>query len=236
MIYGLMVARNEENRYLEESLKRLSKQVDKIIFTDDCSTDGTPDIARKYAEVYSTSENLFIKHEGQLRSEAWSNLSKHAKPGDWIVAIDADEKIYTLDNSSIEETLKMSPYDVVNVRRYEMWNSEGYRVDKMWAPHNTMRIFRYNDGGVYLDKVLACGSEPVYVMQWVRNRNFWLESGIIMQHLGYLRDEDKEAKYERYTTIDNGKFHNINHINSIKDQSPVLIPWGIFGDKKVELQ
>lgn len=236
MIYGLMVARNEEGRYLEESLKRLSNQVDKIIFTDDCSTDGTPDIARKYAEVYSTSENLFIKHEGQLRSEAWSNLSKHAKPGDWVVAIDADEKIYTLDNSSIEETLKMSPYDVVNVRRYEMWNSEGYRVDKMWAPHNTMRIFRYNHGGVYLDKVLACGSEPVYVMQWVRNRNFWLESGIIMQHLGYLRDEDKEAKYERYTTIDNGKFHNINHINSIKDQSPVLIPWGIFGDKKVELQ
>jgi hypothetical protein len=144
--------------------------------------------------------------------------------------------IYTLDNSSIEQALKSSPYDVVNVKRYEMWNSDGYRVDKMWAPHNTMRIFRYNDGGVYLDKVLACGSEPTYVMQWVRNRNFWLDSGIIMQHLGYLRDEDKQAKYERYTTIDNGKFHNINHINSIKDQSAVLIPWGIFGDKKVELQ
>jgi glycosyltransferase involved in cell wall biosynthesis len=85
MIYGLMVARNEQDRYLEECLARLSNQVDKIIFTDDCSTDGTPDIARKYAEVYSTSENLFIKHEGQLRSEAWANLSKHAKPGDWVV-------------------------------------------------------------------------------------------------------------------------------------------------------
>ncbi len=55
MLYGLMVARNEEDRYLEECLKRLSNQLDKIIFTDDCSTDGTQDIARKYSEVYSTS-------------------------------------------------------------------------------------------------------------------------------------------------------------------------------------
>lgn len=236
MIYGLMVGRNEEGRYLDDVMSRLSSQVDKIIFTDDCSTDSTPEIASKYATVYSTSENLFIKHEGQLRSEAWANLSKHARPGDWVVAVDADEKLYTLDNCSIEEVLRRSPYDVVNVKRYEMWNEDGYRVDKMWAPHNTMRIFRFSEGGVYLDKVLACGSEPTYVFDWVRKRNFWLESGIIMQHLGYLKDEDKQSKYNRYTTIDNGKFHNINHINSIKDETTVLIPWGIFGDKKVDLK
>ena len=41
MIYAQMVGRNEEGRFLEEVLERLSQQVDGIVFTDDCSTDNT---------------------------------------------------------------------------------------------------------------------------------------------------------------------------------------------------
>jgi len=236
MIYGLVVARNEENRYLEKFLQRLSTQVDKIIFTDDCSTDNTVEIAKKYAEVYSTSENMFIKHEGALRAEAWANLGKHAKPGDWVVAIDADEILYTMDNESIKDTLDKSPFDVVNVRRCEMWDENSYRVDKMWAPHNTTRIFRYAANGVYKDKRLACGSEPTYVDEWVRLGNRWYDNPFIMQHLGYARLEDRVSKHERYMTLDKGEFHNIIHLQSILDNNPTLINWGIFGNKEVNLK
>jgi hypothetical protein len=52
---------------------------------------------------------------------------------------------------------------------------------------------------------------------------------LIMQHLGYIHDSDKESKYERYSQLDGGKFHNLNHINSIIDPNPVLIDWGNFG-------
>lgn len=235
MIYAVMVARNEENRYLEEVLKRLSNQVDKIIFTDDCSTDNTAEIASSYAQVYKTQEVLFTKHEGMLRSEAWKNLSNHAKPGDWVVAIDADEKLYTKTNESIGDVLNSSPFDVVNVRRYEMWNPTSYRVDKMWAPHNTFRIFRFAKDGVYKDKRLACGSEPTYVESWVRSRNYWFENPFVMQHMGYIREEDKQSKHERYMTLDKGEFHNIIHLQSILDKEPVLIPWGVFGQQTLEL-
>jgi hypothetical protein len=50
-----------------------------------------------------------------------------------------------------------------------------------------------------------------------------------MQHLGYIFDQDKQKKYERYSQIDGGKYHNLSHINSILDESPVLINWGNFG-------
>jgi hypothetical protein len=50
-----------------------------------------------------------------------------------------------------------------------------------------------------------------------------------MQHLGYILDEDKQIKHERYTEIDGGEFHNLSHINSILDTNPVLIDWGTFG-------
>jgi hypothetical protein len=50
-----------------------------------------------------------------------------------------------------------------------------------------------------------------------------------MKHLGYTYDEDKKSKYERYSNLDGGKFHQIDHINSIVDPNPVLIQWENFG-------
>lgn len=225
MIYAQMVGRNEEGRFLEPVLERLSGQVDKIIFTDDCSDDNTAKIAAKYANVYSTNEPLFSKHEGQLRAFAWGNLSAHAKLGDWVIAIDCDEMLYHQGDNDIASVLQQSEYDVVNVRFAHMWNEDEYRVDKLWRPNNSSRIFRFKDNGGFANRRLACGSEPTYVVDWVRQRNFWLNSGLVMKHLGYVNDSDKIKKYERYSTLDGGEFHAINHINSIIDKNPTLLNW-----------
>lgn len=229
MIIAQMIGRNESSRFLVDVLERLSTQVDKIIFTDDCSDDDTPEIASKYAEVFRTPEQLFNVHEGKLRAFAWSNLTKFASVGDWVVAIDCDEKLFHTEGLVIRDVLDSSPFDVVNVRFYHMWNQQQYRVDKLWAPTNSSRIFRYMEDGAFLNRELACGSEPTYVRDWISKRNFWIDSNLVMQHLGYIRDEDKQSKYERYSNIDGGKFHNLNHINSIVDENPVLISWGSFG-------
>ena len=229
MIYAQIIGRNESERFLEQVLERLSSQVDKIIFTDDCSTDNTPEIAAKYAEVFSSPEPLFEKHEGRLRAFAWGNLEKFARKGDWVIAIDCDEELYNIENLEIKEVLSKSAYDVVNVRFYHMWNSTHYRVDKLWTPNNSSRIFRFIENGGFANKKLACGSEPTYVLDWIRQRNFWVDSKLIMKHLGYMLDDDKQMKYDRYSAIDRGEFHNIDHINSIMDKDPTLIEWGNFG-------
>lgn len=222
-----MIGRNESDRFLEEVLERLSTQVDKIIFTDDCSTDNTAEVASKYAEVFQTSSQLFNEHEGKLRAFAWGNMEKFAKTGDWIIAIDCDEKLFNLDKSipDIRSVLATSPFDVVNVRFYHMWNETQYRVDKLWAPNNSSRIFRFVDNGGFLNRKLACGSEPTYVRDWIAKRNFWINSSLIMQHLGYVKDSDKKMKFERYSHLDGGAFHNLDHINSIVDENPILIDW-----------
>jgi glycosyltransferase involved in cell wall biosynthesis len=229
MIYAQMIGRNESSRFLEDVLQKLSSQVDKIIFTDDCSTDNTPEIAAKYAEVFQSPEPLFKVHEAKLRAYAWGNMEKFAKKGDWIVAIDCDEKLFHLENIDIRTALSQSPQDVVNVRFYHMWNENQYRVDKLWAPNNSSRIFRFVEGGGFANRKLACGSEPTYVSDWIKQGNFWKDSKLVMQHLGYILDQDKQIKHERYTEIDGGEFHNLSHINSILDTNPVLIDWGTFG-------
>lgn len=232
MIIAQMVGRNESSRFLEPVLQRIKSQVDKIVFTDDCSSDNTAEIAAKYAEVYVNSEPLFATNEGLLRATAWKNLEQHASEGDWIIAIDCDEKLYNinnLNNPDINSVLNQSPFDVVNVRFYHMWNENQYRVDKLWAPNNSSRIFRFKSNGKFVDRKLACGSEPTYVVEDIRRKNYWLQSGLIMQHLGYTYDDDKQNKYMRYMNLDKGEFHNIKHIESIIDPNPTLINWGNFG-------
>lgn len=224
-----MVGRNESSRFLEDVLQRISTQVDRIIFTDDCSEDNTPEIAAKYAEVFQTEEPLFAKHEGRLRATAWANLEQFAKHGDWVLAVDCDEKLYHVDDEPLNSVLNKSEFDVVNVRFYHMWNETQYRVDKLWAPNNSTRIFRFIPHAGFNNRALACGSEPTYVGKLVSQRNYWVDSGLVMQHLGYTKDVDKQAKYERYSTLDGGLYHNLNHINSIIDPNPVLIQWGNFG-------
>lgn len=231
-VIAQMVGRNESERFLKDVLERLSKQVDEIVFTDDCSDDNTAEIASNYANVYKTPKRMFNVHEARLRKYAWLNLENHATEGDWIIAIDCDEMLYDIDNIDgldIKSVLNRSEKDVVNVRFYHMWNQTQYRVDKLWAPTNSSRIFRYLNGGTFFDRELACGSEPTYVLNMLKQNNFWVNSGLIMKHLGYVYDEDKKSKYERYSQLDGGKFHNINHINSIVDENPVLIDWGTFG-------
>lgn len=229
MIIAQMVGKNESKRFLKKVLEHLSQQVDKIVFTDDCSDDNTAEIASEYCEVFQNEKSMFEEHEGMLRATAWGNLEKIAKIGDWILAIDCDEMLYHVDDKPLSEVLKASPNDVVSVKFYHMWNQKQYRVDKLWAPNYSSRIFRFKENGGFYNKKLACGSEPSYVSDWIKQRNFWINSGLVMKHLGYMRDKDKKVKYERYSTIDGGQFHNINHINSILDSNPVLIDWGNFG-------
>jgi len=231
-VIAQMVGRNEANKYLPEVLERLKSQVDEIVFTDDCSDDNTAEIASKYANVYKTPKPMFTTHEGRLRRYAWLNLENHATEGDWIIAIDCDEMLYDcsdITKTDIRQILNSSEKDVVNVRFYHMWNDTQYRVDKLWAPNNSSRIFRFMSGAMFRDRALACGSEPTYVLDLINQRNYFVNSNLIMQHLGYIKDEDKQSKYERYSTIDGGEFHALNHINSIVDPNPVLINWGNFG-------
>ena len=97
-IIAQMIAHNEGDRFLPDVLNHLSKIVDVIVFTDDCSNDNTLEIARSIPNCNAFEsqwdESHFPVNEGELRMAAWQNLEQFAEWGDWILAIDADEKLF----------------------------------------------------------------------------------------------------------------------------------------------
>ena len=222
-ILANLVVRNEAPNYLHQILTRLKDQVDEIVVTDDCSDDDTPNIAESFgAHVQQMSEPTFSTHEGRLRQASWKHLENFADKNTWVLAIDADEELYITLHSLT--ALTMNPkYSVYDVEFYHMWNETQYRVDKAWAPHGSTRFFRYQPGGHFKDRALACGSEPTYVQDYINHGLYYKHSGLKMKHLSYIKDEDKQKKFDRYSAIDGGKFHANAHIQSIMDPPEMVI-------------
>lgn len=230
-IVANLIGRNESDKYLRPVLERVAKQVDLITFTDDCSTDDTADIAASYgAKVFRMNEPTFSSNEGKLRQASWEHLERQITPGDewYVLAIDCDEMLFQTTHTLHD--LAATNSKVFNIIFFHMWNETQFRYDKAWRPHPSSRFFQYLPGGFFLDRALACGSEPTYVQQLIRQGYYMEDSGLLMKHLSYIKDEDKQAKYDRYAKIDGGAFHANTHLESILDTNPSLADWNWFDE------
>jgi len=228
-IVANMIGYNEADRYLPEVLEHLRPLVDDIVFTDDASTDNTLEVAEGFgAHVYASlwKEPMFKMNEARLRQFSWWNLENHASVGDWVLAIDCDEKLYeTFDDIKMRDLIQEEDFDVINIKFVHMWSRTHFRVDKLWAPTDSQRLFRFRENAQYRNKRLACGAEPAYVIEALRQNRFLVNSGLVMQHLGYAAEGDKDVKYQRYMELDKGQYHNIDHLNSIIDEEVELVEW-----------
>lgn len=123
-ITGIIIARNEE-KMIGEALKSLSF-CDEILVIDNGSTDKTQEIAEKNgAKVYEIKTNDF----SELRNFALSKAT-----GDWILYLDADERIdEALKDSIIKNALDDPKYSAFYLKRknYYLGNHEWPHIEKM---------------------------------------------------------------------------------------------------------
>ena len=89
---------NEEDR-LEDCLLDARKWVDEIVVVDQMSTDGTPEIAQRLADVYVRDV-----HHGH--AEPSRELAASRSSGDWILILDADEKMSDLFKAELPKLVE----------------------------------------------------------------------------------------------------------------------------------
>ncbi|MGB2660819.1 MAG: glycosyltransferase family 2 protein [Candidatus Omnitrophota bacterium] len=95
----IVITKNEEEN-IAECLESAA-WVDEIIVVDDESTDSTRDIAKKYADKVFTRK---MENEGRHRNWAYDQARN-----DWILSLDADERITEELSEEVSELLKNKP-------------------------------------------------------------------------------------------------------------------------------
>ncbi len=228
MIYGITVTKNESNRYLDQSLKRLNNIVDTSYVYDDQSDDYTADIARacgSVVRVRSDDEESFMEDEALFRSNALRSMVADlgVRKGDWILSVDADEMMYagegpvrdSLDGLSVQEPDAWR-FPIKEVFDIGNMGSPYVRVDGFWGGINGVRFFRYDGDLSFRHKGLGCGSVPTKYSKTAKDT-----TGVGLLHFGYARQEDRVVKYARYFGVPG---HSVKHVDSIL-RPPVLIRW-----------
>jgi glycosyltransferase involved in cell wall biosynthesis len=215
-IYGLMVMKNESDRYLKECLEWSSSFLDEIFIFDDRSTDDSVNIASDFATVAvrPDSSPSFLENESMFRSQAWTYFEDLLSPSeeDWVLAFDADEFLYSglpLHDSLLKCTELGS--DSVKIHFLEVFGVDGdslsVRVDPYWDSICSPRFFRFQGNASWPAASMGCGSEPLYARGNPAN-----QYDIKMLHFGYAKESDRLEKYNRYISRPG---HSISHIKSI---------------------
>lgn len=194
-----MIVRNEE-KYLADALKSVQDVVDEMIVVDTGSTDRTVEIAREYGA------KVFFYEWNDDFSAARNESLKHAT-GDWILQMDADERL----DDSLKENLRVFLVPSDRAIRYQVfirnYMSEGDASSILG--HYMVRLFR---------------KTPDTTFFGVIHEQIFPNTGIItippeslfLWHLGYENLEAKSKKInERNIPLIRKALENAEKINNM---------------------
>ncbi len=175
-----MIVKNEE-KYLEDCLASVKDVVDEIVIVDTGSTDSTLEIAAKYdSKVYHFK---WIDDFSAARNYA---LSKSA--GDWILYLDADER---LSKNSIAEIK-----DIIKSKNNTGYSCTVNSINEISGISNKMKYIRFFANS---DKLYFTGKAHEQIEKSLLELNYQIkDSDIEIIHLGYnVEQSELNKKAER---------------------------------------
>jgi glycosyltransferase involved in cell wall biosynthesis len=175
-----MIVKNEE-AFLQGCLESIKDVVDQIIIVDTGSSDKTPDIAKKYhAEVYYFD---WCDDFSAARNESL----KYAT-GDWILWMDADERLAPESAEHLLRILTSEGLPVIyNVHIHSIWRDNS--TVQLSSAH---RIFNNNEGIYFSGRI----HEQITRSAFAANAEE-RDSHVVIHHLGYGLDSESTSRKNR---------------------------------------
>lgn len=196
---------SNESRYLPEFLENVAAQVDGIIGLDDGSTDGSAEVVRGHPSVI---EVLRLTQHGD---HGWDERRNRAILVDaairhrveWVVAVDADERLERDFRSRAEALMKRANEEgraAYSVVLRELWGSMStYRVDGIWGQKKSARFFRVPEYYEASDMALHGHWPP----KSAHNPDAQFELvDLVIYHLAMINAIDREARKLKFQRLD----------------------------------
>ena len=142
MLSVVVIAKNEEDR-IKACLESI-KWATEIIVLDNGSIDKTIDIAKKYTDKIFSFDNLdfaSIRNKGMEKAE-----------NEWVIYIDADERILFNLKEEILETIKSNEYSAIAISRKNIIFGQEEKYGPFW-PDWVIRLLKKEDFESWVGKI-----------------------------------------------------------------------------------
>lgn len=131
MLSGIVITKNEE-QMITDCLISL-KFCDEVIVVDTGNTDDTNEIAKKHKARVVKSEGVDYSH--------FRNVGLAAVRGDWVLYIDADERVTPLLRSEIEKKIKLDAVSAYAIPRQNIFLGKEMHYGG-WSNDYVIRLFQ----------------------------------------------------------------------------------------------
>lgn len=212
-LVALLQARDEA-RELPGWLANVAPCVDAIVALDDGSTDETFAILEHHPKVVRLLRNPPGKPWDERANQV--TLVKAAREfGDWALAIDADERLEKRFADAAPALLRQAQSDGIDCLCFslrEMWGDRHhYRIDGEWARKTRYRLFRNDPAHRRFDpRPLHRFWMPMDIALNIESRG--RHSGFNLYHLSMIERAEREARVQRYETLDpNHRYQSIGY-------------------------
>lgn len=171
-----MIVKNEE-KYIRMCLENAIKLVDEAIIVDTGSTDKTKKII---SEFHGNIKIIDYKWEDDFSKAR--NISIEAATGDWILMLDADEKLLC-DAQEVRNILENAEFDGYKIPLYNILNTNNIVYSSVY-----LKFFKNNRGYKYSGSI----HEQLNVPDMENEKNSIDSSISKIIHYGYLGSVMKE--------------------------------------------
>jgi len=139
MKISVVISAYNEQQMIEDCLRSAKTVADEIIFVDNTSGDKTVEIAKKY------TQNIFIRPNDPVMLNRNKNFGFEKSKGDWIISLDADERITPQLAKEIRRTINDKRYAGYEIPRKNIIFGK-WIEHSIWWPDYNLRLFRRGKG------------------------------------------------------------------------------------------
>lgn len=172
MLLSAALIVRDEARVLDACLSSIEDVVDEIVLVDTGSRDDSPKIAADHGA-------RVIHHHWRGDFAQARNVGLEAARGDWILYIDADERLIGADRAQIQALLDGAPEVAFRLLLRPDSSSTPYREHRLWRSDPRIRF-----AGKIHEKVT-----PAIAALSRRERRPVGDCGLLLEHSGYEGDQ-----------------------------------------------
>jgi glycosyltransferase involved in cell wall biosynthesis len=229
-IIAMYRIQNEE-RWIEKSLEETSKVCQEIVILDDCSTDNTVNICKKFpkvVDIYERKEPLPLD-EVRDKKIVW-NLALKRNP-EYVLALDGDEILAPHSKEILFEELTNYPNEIVfSFQFLDMYEKPNqYRIDGDFKKIAQIRLMKINENTVKIEHVESGYSGNAHSLHIPPTKFVPIRSNIKILHYGYYDKNTRLGKFQYFHKVDPGGRDFLGYKDMIAgDLDPSIVEYEIL--------